>query len=209
LPVDIPIEMHGGFERGEDFLVVCTQSCNLVSPDFEGNPFAEVIAARPISRLNERSREATGRHGRRFHGEDEVWVATPGVWASTVADALAALRALTERGAVLCVASTGRRYRYQPEAADALALAEAIGAENQRAATAAARASAAKRRATRDVDAAEQWKEAKRLWTDPAVTVTAAAERSGIPLRTLYRRLGPKGTEPFVGGRRRGKGRRK
>lgn len=157
------------------------------------------------------AREWRGRviHACRQGEGDVVHVASPGVWASTVADALAALEALTARGGALYIASTGRTYRYHPDAAEALALAQEIGAENQRAATAAARASAARRRAERTEDSAEQWKEAERLWRDKAVTVTAASERSGIPVRTLYRKLGPKGTEPFVGGRRRGKGRRK
>jgi DNA invertase Pin-like site-specific DNA recombinase len=145
----------------------------------------------------------------RQNGGDEVWVATLGVWASTVADALSALEALTARGATLCVASTSRRYSFHPDAADALALAAEIGAANQGVAAAAARASAAKRRAERTEDDADLWKKAERLWADPAVTVVKAAAETGIPLRTLYRHLGRKGTEPFVGGRKRGKGRRK
>lgn len=140
---------------------------------------------------------------------DEVWVAAPGVWASTPADALAALQALTERGATLHIASTGRSYRFHPDAAEAMALAQEIGAANQGAAAAAARASAAKRRAERAEDDADIWKEAERLWADPAMTVVKTAAETGIPLRTLYRRFGPKGTEPFVGGRKRGKGKRK
>lgn len=54
------------------------------------------------------------------------------------------------------------------------------------------------------------WKEAKRLWKDDAVTVAVVSERTGLAPRTLYRRLGPKGTASFTGGPKpAGKGRRK
>jgi hypothetical protein len=139
---------------------------------------------------------------------DEVWVASPGVWASTPADAMAALEALTARGATLCIVSTGRRYRWHPDAAEVLSLAQEIGAENQRTATAAARASAAKRRAERTEDDADAWKQAKALWADYSVPVVAVAERTGLALRTLYRRFGARGNEPFTGKAKR-KGRRK
>jgi hypothetical protein len=59
--------MYNGFERGTEFLVVCTQSCNLVSSNFQGNPLVEVLVAKPVMRYNDRSLEATGRNVRVFH----------------------------------------------------------------------------------------------------------------------------------------------
>lgn len=66
-PVGADVPVHGGFDRDAEFLVVCTQSCNLVSPNFEGNPLVETLVATPAGKYRERSREATGRNVRIFH----------------------------------------------------------------------------------------------------------------------------------------------
>ena len=149
-------------------------------------------------------------HACRPVSQDELWIASPGVWGTVQADALAALQRLTERGAVLCIVSTGTRHRWHPDAASAIEFARLVAAENQNAATASARKAAAIRRERDAEEQEEALKEAKRLWTDKAVTVAQVVERTGLAQRTLYRKLGPKGTEPFTGGpKRRGKGRRK
>jgi len=131
---------------------------------------------------------------------DELWVSHPCVFATSEADARLRLARLTERQATLCIASTGRRYRWHPDAADGLQLAGEIVDDLIRWRTTPGRAAAEKRRARQEVKATKAWKEAERLWKDDAVTVAQVAERTGLAVRTLYRRLGPKGTALFTGG---------
>jgi len=66
-PAGTELSVHGGFDANTEFLIVCTQSCNVVSSNFDGNPLVEVMVARPLPKHSERSREATGRNVRTFH----------------------------------------------------------------------------------------------------------------------------------------------
>jgi hypothetical protein len=70
-PAGTEVPVHGGFDPETEFLVICTQSCNLVSSSFDNNPQAEVLIGKPISKYNERSFEATGRNARTFHMQVE------------------------------------------------------------------------------------------------------------------------------------------
>lgn len=154
-------------------------------------------------------RDACIRAIRRGAG-DRVYVAEPGVLAVSLDDALTVLRQITERGAVLHIVSSGQDYRWHEDAAQAIALAIHMAEEAQQRRTKLARASALERRRRLEAKAVDIWKEAKRLWKDDAVTVTVVSERTGLAPRTLYRRLGPKGTASFTGGPRpAGKGKRK
>jgi hypothetical protein len=126
---------------------------------------------------------------------DEVHVAQPGVVGSGEPDILDFLRLMTEQGGILCVASTGRRHRFAPELAEALALVRDIRMDERRMVMAKARQGL--KNLGRKKFTPQQWKEAKALWTNPDVTAEAAAERSGIGMRTLYRKWGPKGTPSF------------
>jgi hypothetical protein len=54
------------FDRDNEWLVVCTQTCSVVSERFTVDPFIEVVAAKPISKYNPRSPEATGKNARQF-----------------------------------------------------------------------------------------------------------------------------------------------
>jgi hypothetical protein len=59
--------------------------------------------------------------------------------------------------------------------------------------------------AIREYRTPQQWKEAKRHWFDKAISEAEAAKRAGIPGRTMRRKWGPRGTEPFGGKQRKGK----
>lgn len=128
---------------------------------------------------------------------DEVAISRPAILAASEREARERLAALTERGAVLRIASTGRSYRWHPDAAEALQLAADVRADERSLVMGKARAGLAA--LGRQRFEPQQWKEARALWADPAVTAEAAAERSGIGMRTLYRKLGPKGTPAFGG----------
>jgi hypothetical protein len=55
------------FDREHEWLVVCTQSCTVVSRDLAGDPHIEFLVARPAWPYKANSPEATGRTLRRFH----------------------------------------------------------------------------------------------------------------------------------------------
>jgi hypothetical protein len=123
----------------------------------------------------------------------EVWIARPAIIAG--AEMQARLIELTEQGGVLVVASTGRRHRWHPDAAEALTLAADIRADERALVMAKARAAGAV--LGRQNYPPEQWKRAKALWVDPTKTAEQAAAESGIGMRSLYRKYGPKGTPAF------------
>lgn len=128
---------------------------------------------------------------------DEVWVAAPRVISSTERDALDFLAKLTGHGAVLRVASTGARYRWHPDAAEAIALARDIKADERSFVMAKARAALTGARKAREAHAAAAWKRARAMWVDPTASAVDVAKATEIPVRTLYRKLGPKGTPAF------------
>lgn len=55
------------FDRENEFLVVCTQSCTVVSRDLAGDPHIEFLVAKPTAPYRTNSPEATGKTLRRFH----------------------------------------------------------------------------------------------------------------------------------------------
>jgi hypothetical protein len=65
-PPDDPA-IHVSFDRNQEFLVVCTQTCTVVSRDLAGDPYIEFIVAKPLGSYNSKSQEATGKTLRRFH----------------------------------------------------------------------------------------------------------------------------------------------
>ena len=67
LPAALHLPTSSHFDRDRDFLVICTQSCCLLSASFDADPFVEVLEARPLVKLISRSPEATGKNVRRFH----------------------------------------------------------------------------------------------------------------------------------------------
>lgn len=132
---------------------------------------------------------------------DEVWIARAGVLGTSEADIIDYLAQLTEMGAVLCVASTGTRCRWSPDLVAALAFVKEAAADERGAALAKARA-AIRRRPGNPSKEDAQWQAARVLWADPALTAREVSERTTIAIRHLYRRLGPRGTAPFTGGKK-------
>lgn len=50
----------------DEFLIICTQSCTLVSRRFEADPYAEAMVVKLIDEYNPRSQEATGKNQRKL-----------------------------------------------------------------------------------------------------------------------------------------------
>jgi hypothetical protein len=61
--LDLPFE----FDASSECLIITTQSCSVVSPRFETDPFVEAMAVRKLSKFNERSFEAIGKNQRKLH----------------------------------------------------------------------------------------------------------------------------------------------
>ena len=51
----------------DEFLIICTQSCTLVSKRFEVDPYAEAMIVKLVNEYNPRSQEATGKNQRKLH----------------------------------------------------------------------------------------------------------------------------------------------
>jgi len=133
---------------------------------------------------------------REAEGEpDQICIARPAILAATEQEARGRLAELTGQGGILFVASKGRTYRWHPDAAEGIAFAAEVRADER--ALVLTKARAGLKALGRQAFTHQQWKEARRLWADPAVTVADAEKRSGIGHRTLYRKLGPKGTPAF------------
>lgn len=126
---------------------------------------------------------------------DRVCIARPAILAPTEQQARERLAEMTAQGGVLFVASTGRTYRWHPDAAEGIAFAAEVRADER--ALVLTRARAILKAIGRDPYTPEQWKKARKLWADQAVSAKAASEQSGINQRTLYRKLGNKGTPAF------------
>jgi hypothetical protein len=63
----VGLEVPIAYDRDTEWLVVCTQSCSVVSPRLTADPHIEVATARPIKKYSARSPQATGKDFRRFH----------------------------------------------------------------------------------------------------------------------------------------------
>jgi hypothetical protein len=145
---------------------------------------------------------------------DELWIAFPSVLGVSVDDALSVLDQITRRGAVLRVASTGGRYRFHPEAAEALAFAREIGEEARQNRTSKAREAAVARQVRTRAAERRAWDRAREMWGDLRFTVKQITAETGIKARTLYNAVErgdfpPRNAQPFTGGpsaKRRGKG---
>lgn len=55
------------FDRTWETLVVCSQSCAVVSPRIDRDPYVELMVAGPVEKYNPKCGEATGRVLRSFH----------------------------------------------------------------------------------------------------------------------------------------------
>ncbi|MDB5358818.1 MAG: resolvase [Rhodospirillales bacterium] len=127
---------------------------------------------------------------------DVVIVASPGRLATSADDALRMLAALGRKGAQLQIVSTGRTYHWDEAALDGLELAADTAMENRAEVTAKARAAATERRPAPKLSG-KLLARAKELWADPKLTAAQVEADVGVPIRTLYRRLGGRGTPSF------------
>lgn len=134
---------------------------------------------------------------RHEHGEqDEVWISRPAILANSEMEARERIVTLTAQGAVLVIASSGLRYSVRAEAApdvrSALDLSRDVKADERALVLAKARRARRPEKLT-----PQQWKEAKRHWFDKAISEAEAAKRAGISGRTMRRKWGARGTDPF------------
>jgi hypothetical protein len=66
-PVALALPEPVPFDPENEWLVVCTQSCTVVSRDLAGDPHIEFLVATPTGHYKANSPEATGKVLRRFH----------------------------------------------------------------------------------------------------------------------------------------------
>jgi hypothetical protein len=64
-PADLAIPVP--LDREAEWMVVCTQSCTVVSRSLVDDPHVEFLVAKPAESYNPSSQEATGKTPRRFH----------------------------------------------------------------------------------------------------------------------------------------------
>lgn len=64
-PADVPVD--ASYDSKTEWLVVCTQSCGVVSPRLDVDPAIEVVVAKPVSKFQAKSPQATGKNLRSFH----------------------------------------------------------------------------------------------------------------------------------------------
>lgn len=136
-------------------------------------------------------------HACRPGSDDELWVSHASVIADSLPAALEVLAQITERGAVLVVASTGKRYAWHPDAAPALELALSIEREVRQAVAKKGGEAAAKAAADRRRAAAGKLAEAKRLWLDQSIPASEVYARTGMTRHELHKQFGPSGRPRF------------
>lgn len=68
VPFQVPasLQIDAAYDAVTEWLVICTQSCTVVSPSLENDPAVEVVIGKILGTFNPKSREATGRNVRRF-----------------------------------------------------------------------------------------------------------------------------------------------
>lgn len=132
---------------------------------------------------------------------DVVMVARLGVLATTHEEALRFVSAISEHGAVLRDASSGRRYSVRPEAAqdvaDALALAADIAADERRSTLAKARTHIKAHPGAKPKMTEDDKRRAERFWYDQTLTTAEAVAKIGFKERTIYREMGKRNRPAF------------
>lgn len=132
---------------------------------------------------------------------DVVLVARLGVLATTQDEALRFVAAISEHGATLKDASTGRTYRVRPDAAqdvaDALRLTAAIAEDERRAVMEQARKHIKAVQGAAPTMTEDDKRRASRFWFDQTLTTKEAAAKAGWKERTLYRNLGKRHRPTF------------
>ncbi len=111
--------------------------------------------------------------------------------------AMGKLAEITARGAVLVVASTGKRYAWHADAAEAIELAMEMQLEARRLVGKLGGEIFARNAAARRARAEKRMREVLRMWLDPAIATEAVVEFAGMSRNALYKRLGGRGTPKF------------
>ena len=131
---------------------------------------------------------------------DELVIASAARLGTSPSDVLAALVEIARRGGAVYDVEAGKPIRWHPDALDAIEFVQRAETGQRREVTTKMRA---KKVAIGALGGApvklegEALAEAKRLWADPAFSAAQVAEKAGVTERTLYRRLGERGTPRF------------
>lgn len=137
---------------------------------------------------------------RSLEAGDELVVSSASRLGTSAGDVLDALRAIADRRAALYDAEIGETIVWHPDAAKLIAFAHRAESENRKEIAAKMRHS---REASGKVGGAPEklsgtaLNEARRLWADTTLSSAEVAERIGVNVRTLYRRLGDRGGKQF------------
>lgn len=107
-------------------------------------------------------------------------------------DGLKILRLLADRQATLEIAENKRSYTWTLRDSENIELVQAMLTENRKAANAVARAAKSARSTTPKLEGATL-RRARQIWSDPAISNVDAATQIGVPIRTLYAKLGKRG----------------
>lgn len=137
---------------------------------------------------------------RSLEAGDELVVASASRLGTSTGDVLDAMKAIADRKAALYDVETGETVIWHPDATKVIDYARRAEGENRKEIGAKMRQS---REASGRIGGAPEklsgaaLKEAKRLWADTTLSSSQVAEKIGVNVRTLYRRLGDRGGKQF------------
>ena len=132
------------------------------------------------------------------HGSgDEIWVSHASVIADSASQALDKLSEITARGAVLVVASTGKRYKWHQDAALAMELAREMEREARREVARKGGEAFARNAAARRKRKEVKMQVAEDLWRNKVLSTEDVMAKTGLTRHALYKRFGPRGTPRF------------
>jgi hypothetical protein len=131
--------------------------------------------------------------------KDEIHVSHASIIADSVTGALEKLAEITARGAVLVIASTGKRYRWHPDAALGMELALEMEREARRLVAKIGGDKFAANQAERRERRMKKHIAARDLWLDKTVPTDEVVKRTGMTRDALYNQFGARGLPRFVG----------
>lgn len=137
---------------------------------------------------------------RSLEAGDELVVSNASRLGISTGDVLDAMKAIADRKAALHDVETGETVAWHPDATKVIEFARRAEGENRKEIAAKMRQS---REASGKVGGAPEklsgtaLKEAQRLWADTTLSSAQVAEKIGVNVRTLYRRLGDRGGKQF------------
>jgi DNA invertase Pin-like site-specific DNA recombinase len=134
-----------------------------------------------------------------FEG-DELVIASAAQLGTSAADVLAALEAISRKGATVYDIEAREAVTWHPDALKVIAFAQRAESGNRK--DVARKARVARAESGRIGGAPSKLEgrrlvEAKKLWADPELSAGEIADRMGVSRNTLYRLLGERGTPRF------------